>query len=406
MKTYLINAIKKVSVNSQSLDLKSAIKAHEWIVFNEDKSFVEKFLFIDNEKLLVSVNGKSTYSKWKYIKVNSSLIIEDEINKYLLKILVCNKDIIVLNVDSTNKYSFLINANSSILKDATYETIQWYLVRICGIDILTDEQREQFAEEKRIEENNRMEKERKEEQEKEEFFNVFFSLLGIMLVIFIIYISIMRYMEYKQTHPIIYTTEENNKNAVDLGLSVKWATCNVGANSPEEFGNYYCWGEITGEKVKSADYFNYMESQLPKHDIFKGFPSSITNSKFDIAKANWGSKWRLPTKMEAKELIEKCKISEVKELNGICCYKIIGPNGNYIYLPMAGIRSSDGEISWKDQMATIWTGDFMDLDSTINNTDYIEAISLVIETEYGRVKTKWNYQRVFYGSSVRAVMDK
>lgn len=62
MKTYLINSIKQVSVNSQSWDTISTLKSQEWIVYNEDISQVEKFLFIDDMKLLVSVNGKSSYS--------------------------------------------------------------------------------------------------------------------------------------------------------------------------------------------------------------------------------------------------------------------------------------------------------------------------------------------------------
>lgn len=147
MKTYFINTLKSIATNNQSLDLISTIKSQEWIVFNEDSSYVEKFLFIDNERLLVSVNGKSSYSKWQYIKVNSSLVIDNEQSKYLLKIVVCNKDIIVLNVDSTNDYSFLINSKSSTLQNPTYEDIQWYLIRNCGTDIFNEELRSQFAEE-------------------------------------------------------------------------------------------------------------------------------------------------------------------------------------------------------------------------------------------------------------------
>ena len=121
MKTYLINTFKKATTAGQHLDFISTIKSQEWVVFNDDKNYVEKFLFVDDSKLLVSVNGKSSYSKWEYIKINSSLVIDDEKNRYLLNIVVCNKDIIVLNIDSTDSYSFLINSKSSSLKDATYE---------------------------------------------------------------------------------------------------------------------------------------------------------------------------------------------------------------------------------------------------------------------------------------------
>ena len=123
MKTYLINTLKNISTINRSLDFISTIKTSEWIVFNEDKTNIEKFLFVDDENVYASVNGKTSYFKWRYIKVNASLVIDDDINKYLLKVIVCNEDIIVLNIDSTNNYSFLINSKSS-LKDKAYEDIK------------------------------------------------------------------------------------------------------------------------------------------------------------------------------------------------------------------------------------------------------------------------------------------
>lgn len=253
MKTYFINSIKQVSINSHSLDITSTLKTHEWIVFNEDTSFIEKFLFVDDDNLLVSVNGKSSYSKWKYVKVNSSLIIDDNKNKYLLKIVACNKDIIVLNVDSTNEYSFLINSKSSVLQNASYQDIQWYLIRNCGVDILNEEQRRQFEEENNLEkEKNRKELQEKKEELKKACIVVPIIVLFMFIVAFSIkscYENKKSYNEYNERHNTIYVTEEKNKLAVDLGLNVKWASCNVGANSPEEYGNYYGWGEITEQKA-------------------------------------------------------------------------------------------------------------------------------------------------------------
>lgn len=250
MNTYFINTLKNIAANRQSLDVTSTIKSQEWVVFNEDTSYVEKFLFIDKERLLVSVNGKSSYSKWQYIKVNSSLIIDDEQSKYLLKIVVCNKDIIVLNVDSTNDYSFLINSKSSALQNPTYEDIQWYLIRNCGIDILNEEQRNQFAEETRIAEEKKKEEEIINEQELNKRLKICFVIAGIIFLVITAITLVRDYIEYKKRHPTIYLTEEQNKIAVDLDLSVKWASCNVDANSPEEFGNYYGWGEPIGTSVK------------------------------------------------------------------------------------------------------------------------------------------------------------
>ena len=137
MKTYLINTLKNISTINRSLDFVSTVKTSEWTIFNEEKTCIEKFLFVDDEYIYVSVNGKTSSLKWKYIKVNESLIIDDGINKYLFKVIVYNEEIIVLNIDSTNNYSFLINSKSS-LKDETYKNIQWYLIRKCGLDILDE----------------------------------------------------------------------------------------------------------------------------------------------------------------------------------------------------------------------------------------------------------------------------
>lgn len=186
MKTYFINTIKKIAASSQFLDLVSTLKSQEWIVFNEETSYVEKFLFFDDDKLLVSVNGKSIYSKWQYIKVNSSLLIEDKDNRYLLKVLVCNKDIIVLNVDSTNDYSFLINSKSSVLQNPTYEDIQWYLMLNCGIDTLNDAQINQLREKKRISEQR---KEQDQEQQSSQIIGLL--LLMVAIVIFVLWCSIL-----------------------------------------------------------------------------------------------------------------------------------------------------------------------------------------------------------------------
>ena len=113
MRTYLINTIGQIPTTNRQLDYKSTLKTNEWVVFNDKQGDVEKFLFLDGDKLLVSLNGKTSYSKWQYMKVNSSLVIDDGDNKYMFKIIVCNKDIILLNVDSTDSYSFRSSARSS-----------------------------------------------------------------------------------------------------------------------------------------------------------------------------------------------------------------------------------------------------------------------------------------------------
>lgn len=409
MKTYLINSIKQVSINNQSWDTISTFKAQEWIVYNEEISQVEKFLFLDNKNLLVSVNGKSSYSKWEYIKVNSSLIIDDEINKYLLKIVVCNKDIIVLNVDSTNNYSFLINSKSSVLRNPTYADIQWYLIRNCGVDILTEQQRNQFAEEKRLESEKKKRKQQEKELENKKLFKDLGIAAGVVLILFIAISALNSYIEYKKYHPTIFTTEERNKVAVDLGLSVKWASCNVGANSPEEYGNYFGWGEITGQHIAKGSDNSLLDYQFPPRSTSDTIPNSIVNTKYDMAKANWGNGWRLPTIEEIDELISNCRISEIT-INNERCYKITGINGQCIFLPRTGIRSYGSKYHSKDRVF-IWSGNLsyirrysdehnqsafalMISDSTRNGSKIPGTINELVHL------SRWE------GISVRAVMDK
>lgn len=110
---------------------------------------------------------------------------------------------------------------------------------------------------------------------------------------------------------------------VDLGLSVKWATCNVGANSPEDYGEYYAWGETS---TKSS----YTEDNCATYEKSIG---DIKGTNMDVAHVKWGGSWRMPTKEEFDELCKKCNW----EWTG-SGYKVTGPNGNSIYLPAAGSR--------------------------------------------------------------------
>lgn len=120
----------------------------------------------------------------------------------------------------------------------------------------------------------------------------------------------------------------NGHEYVDLGLSVKWATCNVGANKPEDYGNYYAWGETS---TKSS----YTEDNSKTYG--KEMNNIEGNSQYDAARANWGGSWRLPTEKELEELENKCTWKWTTQ-GGKKGYKVTGPNGNSIFLPAAGNR--------------------------------------------------------------------
>ena len=411
MKTYLINTYKNISTINHSLDFVSTIKTSEWIIFNEDKTNIEKFLFVDEENIYASVNGKTSYLKWKYIKVNASLVIDDDINKYLFKVVVCNEDIIVLNIDSTNNYSFLINSKSS-LKDETYENIQWYLIRKCGLDILDEKQRKIYLEEIKKEQSKKEEQKREKELEQEKFTKKFLITASIILSVIIIGCCIHDYIEYKKKHPTLYTTEKQNRIAIDLGLSVKWATCNIGANKPEEYGNYYGWGEPTGTDVFGHEPVGMLIKRFPLRENETFPPYSIINTSKDIAKHNWGGKWRMPTKKEAQELIDKCGI-QYYESKGKKQIKVIGPNGNFIIVPSAGFLDGTGgnwSLDYHEYSIYLYIGE---LYSSVSHYEYSEnkASYLFIGDTYDQKLNKVKREKIdaierYRMLPVRAVMDK
>lgn len=137
--------------------------------------------------------------------------------------------------------------------------------------------------------------------------------------------------------------------AVDLGLSVMWATCNIGAGSPEEFGNYFAWGEVDPKERytdKTYVWGTYLRGNLSKYCMSGRYGKCDNRSELlsedDAATYNWGGNWRMPTKEDINELIEKCTTEE-GYYHGVKGLKVRGPNGNSIFLPAAGHRSDRGD---------------------------------------------------------------
>lgn len=120
---------------------------------------------------------------------------------------------------------------------------------------------------------------------------------------------------------------------------LKWATCNVGANSPEEYGDYYAWGETeTKDEYTEENSYTY---GVKMNDI-SGDP------KYDVARKKWGGKWRMPTYDEMEELIVKCSWEWIEQ-NGTNGYKVTGPNGNHIFIPDASSYSKNEMGYWCSQ---------------------------------------------------------
>ena len=161
------------------------------------------------------------------------------------------------------------------------------------------------------------------------------------------FIKTMEKMEVDDSDSNIPDPNPNtgNHEYVDLGLSVKWATCNVGANKPEEYGDYFAWGETQPKTTYSWSTYKWCNGSYDTQTKY------CTNSSYgtvdnktvldlsdDAARANWGGSWRMPTKAEQDELREQCTWVWTTQ-NGVNGYKVTSKkNGNSIFLPAAGYR--------------------------------------------------------------------
>jgi len=159
----------------------------------------------------------------------------------------------------------------------------------------------------------------------------------------------------------------NGHEWVDLGLSVKWATCNVGASSPSDYGDYFAWGETeTKSDFKWATYkysadeigqsfSKYVPSYAWKYWGGRGSPDDITELEMsdDAAHDKWGGTWRMPTDAEWTELRTNCTWTWTS-LNGRNGYFVTSKNGNSVFLPAAGHRS-DSDLSNVGSQGCYWS---------------------------------------------------
>lgn len=141
--------------------------------------------------------------------------------------------------------------------------------------------------------------------------------------------------------------EVKHGDCVDLGLSVKWATCNLGASKPEEHGDYYSWGETTLKR----DYDDYDEAHykfkkpsssgyhVTSYNKYNGTDKKVVlDSCDDAATVNLGEGWRMPTKEEIVELSNQCKVTTTT-VNDTQGYLVTGPNGRTIFLPKVDFKN-------------------------------------------------------------------
>lgn len=195
----------------------------------------------------------------------------------------------------------------------------------------------------------------------------------------------------------------NGHEYVDLGLpsGTMWATCNVGAKTPEDFGYYFAWGETKPKDTYYADNYMYCrfiedEAYLTKYCSspekgLSGFIDVLTNlqSGDDVATANWGKDWCTPTKEQWDELIDYCGWTWM-----LGYYKVLGPSGNSIIIPAAG--HYDGYTVFEDGFGgRYWS-------STISDDNSFRASYFYFREGYGRTHTTDRY----FGLSIRPVKAK
>ena len=191
---------------------------------------------------------------------------------------------------------------------------------------------------------------------------------------------------------------------VDLGLSVKWATCNIGADRPEDYGDYFAWGktetkseytEANCKTIKKQSFFaKWLDfGRSDNNTNVENLPDDISgNAQYDAARANRGSTWRMPTKAEMDELCTKCDWTWTSQ-GGHNGYKVTGPNGNSIFLPAAGWRQGT------DSCVVGGSGDYWSSTLSSSASDFVRYLRFTSS----RRRTDRNFRS--FGQSVRPVTE-
>ena len=158
---------------------------------------------------------------------------------------------------------------------------------------------------------------------------------------------------------------------VDLGLSVKWAVCNIGANVPGEHGQAFAWGDTETKET------------FGKHGYSIGDRKNLAElrgTQYDTANAKWGDDWRMPTALEFEELCKKCKWMWSKQ-NGEFGFKIVGPNGNSIFLPCSHVDMTAKEKDSYDE-ACYWSSTKDDGISEFRDEEDVEACAAALAATF------------------------
>ena len=189
--------------------------------------------------------------------------------------------------------------------------------------------------------------------------------------------------------------------SVDLGLTsgTKWASCNVGADSPEKYGEYFAWGETVSKEVYSDTTYSYylipdsVAADSSAKKVWKNIGSDIAGTEYDAATAVLGDAWKMPNESQCKELVDECEWTWI-EMNGVNGYKVVGKNGNSIFLPASGVRGA-ADVVKNDMIGGFWSSTLCDAAET--SGDFAMAVYFFSESRAVEKGGRW------MGRAVRAV---
>lgn len=196
--------------------------------------------------------------------------------------------------------------------------------------------------------------------------------------------------------------DDDEHQWVDLGLpsGTLWATTNIGADNPEEFGDYLSWGEIRPKGAYEwnnykwcAGSYNTMTKYctVPEYGA-GGFVDNLTtlDPADDAATVRWGSSWRMPTHKQQKELLDCCQWTET-DINGVHGYEVTGSNGTAMFFPAAGYREGS-EIKGVGALGLYWS-----------NSLYSSIPADAFDLELSSTGNRWYFLERYFGLTVRAV---
>lgn len=172
-------------------------------------------------------------------------------------------------------------------------------------------------------------------------------------------------------------------------------TCNIGASSPSEIGDYFAWGEREPKDVYGWDTYKLCRGSY--NSIFKYTETDgkkVLDSQDDVAKSMLGGEWRIPTKEDMEELVEECEWKWTS-LNGQLGWKVIGSNNNYIFLPASGAASSY-RIAGVNELGRYWTATRDESNYSAYNLRFKDGTDTIVVVDDTR----------FYGRTIRPVIGQ